>query len=958
MITSCGSRRRYFLFLLLLGIVVSAPRPAMAAQAQGASIIGVVTDESGAILPGVTVTATSPSLQVPEVTDVTNERGEYRLSPLPIGLYQVAYSLSGFQGMRREGIQLTIGFVAKLDIVLKVGSLEETVTVSGVSPIVDVTSTGTSRTSFTKETLEVNPSGRNGLIALLGQAPGVRTNLDVGGNTINSTPVFKAFGQDGEPWETLEGVSTASVNGNQAGVYWDYATLEEANIQASGNNADIPTRGISLIGIVKSGGNDFHGGAVWAQTSKDFQSNNIDDELRAQGITEGNPILKRRDDSGELGGRVVRDKLWFYGSARERIDNAQVLGAFRPDGSPSVEENRQWFLSGKLSYQASKSNKLIGFYEHSRKHLQTGGSATILPEAGYDQFQFGRVTKIEWQSVRGSSLVTTLQTGLWQWGATYTGIGSHDPDKTWGSKAPATTDQVTLLQTGLAPNAGNLPGEKKYHTKGALTWYRPGMFYGNHEFKSGFDYTDHDLSRRWINRPESAGNYQLVFANGVPLQFNAWNYPLTPHNVSHYLGIYGTDSWSVTSRLTFDFGVRYAHDNGFVPEGCSENGAFSTAQCFARVQFNIWNTFAPRVHAAWDITGDGKTVLKGGWGRFDQMRKQTPEVTSANQINMRTTTYRWNDRNGDKLYQAGEVNLDPNGPDFVSITGTTTGVVNPNEKEPKLDEFSAALERQIGPEIAVRVTGVYSNTKNAYKLANGLRPASVYNIPITNPDPGPDGRAGTADDPGVNITYWDYPAAYAGAKFEQQMLINVDAPKEFTSYELAMAKRMSHNWQALVAYSSTSKNWRFPAGGSPSNIAADNPNADQFVNDQTREWSLKGSGAYFFPARLMASAQYELRSGEPFSRTVRFTGGRQIPNITMPVEELGTRRYPSIALLSLRVQKGFRFGVHDFTARLNMYNALNSNVVTSQTVLSGANFLRPTAILAPRILELSATYGF
>src|SRR5205823_3233724 len=136
----------------------------------------VVTDESGGILPGVTVTAKSPSLQVQEVSDVTNERGEYRLSPLPIGTYQVEYSLSGFQGVRREDILLTVGFVAKLDVVLKVGSLAETVTVSGQSPIVDVNSTGTSRTSFTKETLEVNPSGRNGLIALLGQAPGVRTN--------------------------------------------------------------------------------------------------------------------------------------------------------------------------------------------------------------------------------------------------------------------------------------------------------------------------------------------------------------------------------------------------------------------------------------------------------------------------------------------------------------------------------------------------------------------------------------------------------------------------------------------------------------------------------------------------------------------------------------------------------------------------------------------------------------
>ena len=174
--------------------------------------------------------------------------------------------------------------------------------------------------------------------------------------------------------------------------------MEEVNVQASGNNADIPTRGVALIGVVKSGGNDFHGGAWWSQTSKRFQSDNIDDNLAAKGITDGNPILKRRDDSGETGGRILRDKLWFYGSARERIDSAQVLGTFRPDGSPSVEDNRQWFLVGKLSYQMTKSNRFIGFYQHSRKHLQTGGSVNILPEAGYDQFQYGRITKAEWQA--------------------------------------------------------------------------------------------------------------------------------------------------------------------------------------------------------------------------------------------------------------------------------------------------------------------------------------------------------------------------------------------------------------------------------------------------------------------------------------------------------------------------------------------------------------------------------
>jgi len=960
MLCSRGLSRSSCLSLLFVGSLLVALPGRAAAQAGDASIIGVVTDESGAVLPGVTVSASSPSLQVQQVSDVTNARGEYRLSPLPIGTYEVDYSLSGFQGLRRDGIRLTVGFIAKLDIVLKVGSLEESVTVSGTSPIVDVNSTGTSRTSFTRETLEVNPSGRNGLIALLGQAPGVRTNLDVGGSTINATPVFKAFGQDGEPWETVEGVSTASVNGNQAGVYWDYSMLEEAQVQASGNNANVPTRGVALTGIVKSGGNDFHGSAWYSGTKQSFQSNNIDATLAGQGIKAGGNIEKRSDESSELGGRILRDKLWFYGSGRLREDLTDILGAIRPDGSPSADDNHQWFLGGKVSYQLDSKNKLVGFYTHNRKHLETGGTINILPESGYDQFQFGRITKLEWQSTPTSSLVTSLQMGLWQWGAVYSEIGTHDSSKTWGSNRPATTDLGTLRQTGLAPNAGNVPGETKYHGKGSLTWYRPELFHGNHAFSTGFDYTDHDLSRGWINRPVTAGNYQLVFRNGVPFELATWNYPLKPHNVDHYLGIYGTDSWNVTHRLTLDLGIRFAHDNGFIPEGCSENGQFSVRACYPAVQFNIWNAFAPRLHFALDLTGDGKTVVKGGWGRFDQQRKQTPEITSANQINMRTTTFLWHDLNGNNAYDAGEVNLDPNGSDFVSIAGSTNGVPNPNEREPKLDEYSVALERQVAQTFAVRVTGIYTRTFDVYEFQNNLRPPSLYNVPITNPDPGPDGKVGTSDDPGTFITYFDYPAAYKGLAFEQQTLINDPAAtKTFTSFEIALAKRPSHNFQFLAAYSGTKKRWPYPAGGSPSLIPANDPNSQYLVADNTYEWSLKTSAAVFLPKESMVSIQYEDRSGEPWQRTVLLSGGKQIPSITLPVESLGTRRLPTISLLNVRFQKSFHVTKQqEFVARLNLYNALNSNVVTALTALSGANFARPTAILPPRIFELSASYAF
>src|SRR5262245_65205015 len=164
--------------LLVLAVASLAPL-ASEAFAQDARIIGQVKDEGGGVLPGVTVTATSPALQVPQVTDVTNELGEYRLTALPIGTYAVRYELAGFGTLRREDIRLTAGFTAKVDIRLKVGTLSETVTVSGAAPIVDVAATST-RTQLTRETLELIPTGRAGLQSMMVPAPGVRTHLHSG----------------------------------------------------------------------------------------------------------------------------------------------------------------------------------------------------------------------------------------------------------------------------------------------------------------------------------------------------------------------------------------------------------------------------------------------------------------------------------------------------------------------------------------------------------------------------------------------------------------------------------------------------------------------------------------------------------------------------------------------------------------------------------------------------------
>src|SRR6185503_5075387 len=169
-----------------------------------------------------------------------------------------------------------------------------------------------------------------------------------------------------------------------------------------------------------------------------------------------------------------------------------------------------------------------------------------------------------------------------------------------------------------------------------------------------------------------------------------------------------------------------------------------------------------------DVTGNGKTVLKGGYGRFNQLRELQPDLTLINRNVPTTTTWTWHDTNGNKQYENGEVNLDPNGSDFQSVTAfgaaPPTGVVNPNEKQPKTDEFSATFERELLANTAVRVTGVYARNFNTYALSDIVREGQ-YTIPITNPDPGPDGLLGTADDTGQSITYYEYPSSLAAAAF-------------------------------------------------------------------------------------------------------------------------------------------------------------------------------------------------
>jgi hypothetical protein len=941
------------IILLVSGLLGNASRAA--AQGTAASIIGEVTDDSGGMLPGVNVTASSPALQVPQITVMTNERGEYRLAPLPIGTYTVKYELQGFQTVQREGIRLTVGFVSKVDIAMKVGALEESVTVTGAAPVVDVSSTST-RTQFVRETLEELPTTRNGLLTLMVQAPGVRTSaggFDVGGSQFTSPGQMNSFGRAGDDWRVFEGVNATANNGSGTGAYQDFSSMEEAVVQTMAKNAEVPWSGVYVNTLLKTGGNDYHGSGNYYLTGPKLQQNNVDSALEAQGIRRGSTLLKRYDFNGDVGGRIIRDKLWFYAGGRRAWDDSIVVGSVKPDGSPGDALVGQEFWTAKVSYQMTPGHKIIGFNQWNWKY-NTRLTRFNSWESRVEQDQTGDTRKIEWQGIFGNSVSVSALTGYFDYGADIVGFAKGQV---------ATFDQVTLRYTGDQVSSWPVPYiplEQRYTTTGTLSWFVPEFFGAAHEIKTGGEYLPAMRHSRYDARG-SSGDYMLVFRSGLPFQVTTFNSPTNAETRTMYSGAYVQDNIRF-GRLSLNLGLRFDHSDGYNPEQSKGAGTFSAAQTFPRVQFRKWTSIAPRLYFAWDISkGDRRTAIKGGWGRFNKARLGG-DVEPANSAGLVRSTWRWNDANNNLQWDQGEVNLDPAGPDFVSVQGTVVGsaaatrMPNPNERQPITDEFSGTVEHELFTNMGARVSGVYARDSRLRRLDYVNRPASAYNTAIVRPDPGPDGRVGTADDPGANLTYYEYPTSFQGPAFDLTWASTAPGLRnDYKALEFALSKRSSNNWQLMASYGRIWKDLDLR-----SDLALSDPNSLLFADDRTSSWYAKIGGSYRFPRLdVLTSANWNAVSGEPYSRRVSLTGGRTVTSIVIPVEPWGTRRYENAYLLDLRLEKRVKIvGQHRLAIRADVFNALNSNVVTTLTTQSGASFGAATAIMPARITVFSFAYTF
>ena len=389
------------------------------------------------------------------------------------------------------------------------------------------------------------------------------------------------------------------------------------------------------------------------------------------------------------------------------------------------------YYNGKLSYQASPANRFITYYQYNLKDT-LGRDVSALNRWTWRnrQYQTGDLFKAEWTRTLGSKAVLEVNYGYWDFGFDFTSFN------------PTTNTSNDIATRGTRRRSGHHKRSLcRHQAHGKVSWVVPTDRFGSHDFRAGWDLFWARVDGGSLIR--QSGSYTLVFNNGAPTQFIASNEPVQNTNRSFYMPLYFQDQVRIGRRTTLNLGVRYAHDLLYIPEQSRVAGQFAAAQTFPRIEFAPWNTIVPRAHLAYDMTGDAKTVIKGGWARYAGLR-DISVAQATNRNGSISNTFRWSDLNADKLYQAGEVNLDVNGTGFISQSGTNTQIPNPNEKPYIDDEFSVSFEREVISSLAARVTGIYVRETNVPRLLNTSIPYEAYNIPITRPLPAENGAISLA----------------------------------------------------------------------------------------------------------------------------------------------------------------------------------------------------------------------
>lgn len=704
-----------------------------AAFAQSA-ISGIVRDTSGAVMPGVSVEAASPVLIEKVRAAVTDEQGRYTIVDLRPGVYSVTFTLSGFNTYKQEGLELPANFTATINAELRVGALEESVTVTGASPLVDVQNTQRS-VVMNRELMDSVPTARNysGMAALM---PGVRmSNTDVGGNQQMEQIYMTVNGsRQTDTTVQLDGMNLNSLmSDGQVQAYFSDAALAETTYQTSGITADVSTGGVRINMIPKDGGNTFSGQGFIGGTDGSWQANNVTDELKARGLRTGSRVAKITDFNIGVGGPVKRDKLWFFASWRRIATDSVIPGSYFSDtGEVGTGVEDQWIQNqyARLTWQINSKNKFSVYqdrYPKFKGHEAIAGAIAewntapgrrnpenaryFTSQAKWTSTVTSRLLLEAGYSINSEYYTARYQPGVQQERGTpswYTQIGKSDLISLQaydGRISPA---------AGVDPKANTITGQASYVT-------------GSHAFKTGFNWTFGDYQVEYdIN-----GDLVQLYRNGVADSVRVYNTPVrSDEYLNANLGMFVQDAWTL-KRTTINMGARLERFVAQIGDQTANAGRFAPQRTFAeQTGMPSWFDIAPRLGVSYDLFGNAQTAIKATFGRY--MAGQTTSFPARyNPLQLQSDTRTWRDLNGDNIAQDAEIGASNNAAFGQAVT---TIRPDPDIKREYDLEYTASVQHQVRQGLSVTGGFYRRGTYNQRRTQNnGWKPSDYTIVNVVSP---------------------------------------------------------------------------------------------------------------------------------------------------------------------------------------------------------------------------------
>jgi hypothetical protein len=966
---------------------------AAVAQQQTGEIYGRATDNTGAVLPGATVTVAGPALIQPRVA-VTSEAGTYRVPELPIGTYSVTFELAGFRSLSLQDIRVTIGFRAQVNGALELSTVQETVTVTGASPLVDTRETGTNST-FDLETMQNIPSARDPWV-MLERTPGIfMDRANVGGNQSGQQSGYISRGatSTNNKW-SIDGVDITDMAATGASpIYYDFDMLEEMQVTTGGADVSQQTGGVGINLVTKSGTDRFKGNARFLVTDEALQGDNITEELRAAGAGSGAPIQNIRDYGFDVGGPIAKGKVWYWGSYGTQDIKTGVLGFYkntsecRPGGAPlnsrtaSTEllrscletdlttlNNYNWkitwvpFQNNRFNFQNTWAEKVRNARDASDlRPIET----TYRQKAVSSDFgTFGWLTgpgpfwKAADQHVINDRMLVDV---MWAHLGNNFVLDFHEDDL---------RDVQARLETTTGIWGRSYQASTFLRPTNSLdivsTYFLPATAGGDHSLKFGY---------RWRNAHSTSLNHRggfidARFTNNVANAADIWR---DQYSESHLdtQAFYLQDTFT-RNRLTINVGLRLdRQDDSANPGRVPENPFFP--QLMPAIDFQgidagvVWTDFSPRIGATYDIKGDGKTVVSSSYATYyGQMAPGdlSSQLAATGAVFVR---YPWTDTNGDTFVQPNEVNTsvpflsksnayDPANP----TNALAPAVIDPNIKNDRTREFIVGFDRQVGSQMALGASYIWRKY-DQFDWTDRLNwDTSNYRSVSFTPTGCPAGANCET------VTYFEPTSQLPSAT---QYTNQPGRYRDFTGFEVTFAKRMANRWSmnASYAYNDAAETFETAALEDPTCVQNICPGENEYAPEsagsgignvfQNSRWLFKMNGRVQLPWDFNLAANMLSRQGFPFPQSVltpnRANGGGQAQ---VQIDPMGENRYDNMLTMDLRLDRTFRFGNVQLIPALDLFNLTNSGTVLAQNrnqAAANANVI--SGIMPPRVARVGIT---